>query len=93
MKYVVYLKCFDVDDRVFRTVTEYKKSGGIDEKSYRFSNGEWHQLDRTIDYNSGFGDSYLWDEITQKEALEHMGLEKWPEGQEPGDDEIEKRVV
>ena len=35
------------------------------------------------------GDSDLYDVITEQMALEYLGIEKWPEGAEPGEDEVD----
>ena len=47
---------------------------GDDGMDYRYENGKWIPLDRRIDYRSGFGDSYLYDVISEDEAKEILGV-------------------
>lgn len=64
---VTYFKKYD-RDTIFKDVDH--------EKTYRYSDGEWVELGRWIDYYSGFGDSYLYDEITEDEAKKLLGVDE-----------------
>ena len=41
--------------------------------------GKWMPLGVRIDFDSGFGESYMYEVITEEEALGFLGLEKWPD--------------
>ena len=64
---VTYFKRYD-EDWVYKDVDH--------KKSYIFDNGEWRELRRWKDYLIGFGDSFLYDEITEDEAKKLPGVDE-----------------
>ena len=48
---------------------------GDDGMGYRYKDGEWVSIGHDIDYWSGFGDSYLYDVISEEKAKEILGVD------------------
>ncbi len=86
MKIVTYFKKWMLEDRVFKNVWDLEKDTEI---GYTYADGKWYERSRPVDNHSGMGDSDLYDVITEKMALEYLGIDKWPEGTEPGEDEVD----
>ena len=47
-----------------------------DGMGYRYEADEWIPLGHEIDYWSGFGDSYLYDIISEEDAKELLGVDE-----------------
>lgn len=69
----IYLKKWDGGDPDYLVLYKVSFANGDayyngKPELYNTKNREWETKEKVPDYTSGFGDSFLWDKITEEEA-------------------------